>query len=80
MTRFVVFAAVLLAISPALAAEFYLVKDPTTQLCDIVTQEPDGTKLVMVGTTTYATKEEAKAARKAAKASGECMKKNKKSE
>jgi len=78
MTRFIVVAAVFLAISPALAAEFYLVKDPTTQECDIATEKPDGTKLVMVGKT-YATKEDAKAAKKAAKASGECTKTNKKS-
>ena len=76
MPRYFVVAAVLLSVAtPALAAEFYLAKDPTTQHCVISTERPDGTKLVMVGTQAYATKEEAKAAKEAMKASGECKKK-----
>jgi len=74
MTRLLVAAALLAVSSPALAAEFYVAKDPTTQVCDITTEKPDGTKLVMVGTEAYPTKDEAKAARKAAKKAGECKK------
>lgn len=73
MPKYFVVAAVLIAIAtPALAAEFYLVKDPTTQKCSVVPQKPDGKTLVMVGTETYATKEEGKAAKKDA---AECQKK-----
>jgi hypothetical protein len=65
--------ALLLAISsPALAAEYYVAKDPTTQLCKVTKEKPDGTKLVMVGTEAYPTKEAAKAAVKAAKGANEC--------
>ena len=46
--------------SPALAAEFYVAKDATTQVCEITEEKPDGTKLVMVGTEAYTTKDEAK--------------------
>jgi len=67
MPRYFVVAAVLLAIaSPALAAEFFLVKDPATGKCAVLNQKPDGTKLIMVGTETYPTKAEGKAAKKAA--------------
>ena len=77
MPRFVVAAALLAISSPALAAEYYLAKDPTTQACSVTTEKPDGTKLVMVGTSAYATQEEAKAAKKAAKKAGECKKPDK---
>ena len=40
--------------------------------CKIVTEKPDGQTMVMIGTEAYATKEEAKAAKKAA---AECLKK-----
>jgi hypothetical protein len=66
--------------SPALAAEYYVAKDATTQICKIAKEKPDGTKLVMVGTKAYATKDEAKAARKAAKRAGECKKEKQASE
>jgi hypothetical protein len=73
MSRFFVVSAVLLALAtPALAAEFFLAKDPATGKCSISTEKPDGTKLVMVGTESYPTKEEAKVAKKA---SAECKKK-----
>ncbi len=75
MPRFAIVAVVLFAVSsPALAAEFYLAKDASTQICDIVQEKPDGTKLIMVGTKSYATREEAKAAKKAAKKAGDCKK------
>jgi hypothetical protein len=78
MPRFVVAAALLAISSPALAAEYYLAKDPTTQACSVTTEKPDGTKLVIVGT--YATKDEAKAAKKAAKQAGECKNPEKKAD
>jgi hypothetical protein len=74
MPKFSLAAAALLVLTStsAWAAEFYLAKDPATGQCNIVTEKPDGTKMMMVGTQTYATKDEAKAARKAAKTTGEC--------
>ena len=78
MPRFFAAAAVLLALtSSAWAAEYYLAKDPATGACHIVQEKPDGTKMTMVGTQTYATKDEAKAAKKAAKKAGECKKPDK---
>jgi hypothetical protein len=74
MPRFVVAVALLSISSSALAAEYYVAKDPTTQACSVTTEKPDGTKLVLVGTSAYATQEEAKAAKKAAKKAGECKK------
>ena len=81
MPRFFAAAAVLLALtSSAWAADYYLAKDPATGVCNIVQEKPDGTKLVMVGTSAYATKDEAKAAKKAAKKAGECKKPDKQSD
>jgi hypothetical protein len=57
--------------SPALA-EFYVTQDPVTKNCDIVETKPDGKAKIMVGASSYATKDEAKAARR--KASDECRK------
>ena len=59
--------------SPALAAEYYVAQDPTTKKCKVVDVRPDGTTMIMVGTTSYATKEEAKAAKKTF---AECPKKS----
>jgi hypothetical protein len=50
-------------VSPVLAKEFYVVQDPITKKCDIVKTKPDGKTSIMIGTTSYATKEEAKEAR-----------------
>ena len=60
-----------------MAAEYYLAKDPTTQACSITPRKPDGKTLIMLGTSAYATEEEAKAAKKAAKKAGECKKPDK---
>jgi len=60
--------------STAWALEFYLVREAATGKCDIVKEKPDGTDWVMMGTETYATMDEAKAAKKAAKGSGQCKK------
>jgi hypothetical protein len=73
MHKYVAAAALLsLIVTPALAAEYYVAQDPTTKKCKIVEERPDGQAMIMIGTTSYATKDEAKAARKA---STECKKK-----
>ena len=73
MSKQVVAAALLIAIAtPALAAEFYIAQDPTTKKCNVVKEKPDGKTLIMIGTQAYATKEEAKAAKKNF---AECIKK-----
>ena len=61
--------------SPVLAAEFWVSQDPTTKVCTIVEQMPDGKTQVMVGATSYPTKDEAKAAKKVARDAGVCVKK-----
>ena len=73
MIRLCVVAAslLILATSPVLAAEFYVAQDPSTKKCKTVETKPDGTTMTMVGTSSYATKAEAKAAKKAA---AECQK------
>ena len=74
MPKYVVIAALLMSVAtPALAAEYYIGQDPTTKKCKVVTEKPDGQTLVMIGTETYATKEEAKAARRGI---AECPKKD----
>jgi hypothetical protein len=60
--------------SPVLAAEFWLSQDPTTKACKIVEQMPDGKTKVMVGATSYPTKDEARAAKKVALNAGVCVK------
>jgi dihydrodipicolinate synthase/N-acetylneuraminate lyase len=60
-------------VSPALAAEYYVAhKPPKKEACKIVDKKPDGKTMVMVGTSSYATRDEAKAAKKAAQAAGDC--------
>jgi hypothetical protein len=51
-----------LVISPAMAAEFYVAKDATNKKCKIVNTKPDEKTMTMLGTSSYATKDEAKAA------------------
>ena len=76
MHRYLVAGAILVGASaPALAAEYYLVvetapKDPWDK-CHVEETKPDGVTMVMVGKGPYATKEEAKKARKQA---AECAK------
>ena len=50
-------------VSSAFAEEFWVAQDPATKKCGIVNQKPDGATKIMIGTTSYATKEEAMAAR-----------------
>jgi hypothetical protein len=78
MQKHVVIAALLsMLATPAIAAEFYVAQDPATKKCKIVEETPDGKTMVMIGTAAYATKEQAKAARRAA---AECPKKEKKAD
>src|SRR5262245_40784791 len=73
--RYLVVPVALIAVAtPALAAEYYVAKSAETGKCAVVSEKPDGTKLVMVGTQAYATEKEAKTAKKA---SAECPKKKK---
>jgi hypothetical protein len=71
--RYLVVSVTLIAVAtPAFAAEYYVAKNAETGKCAVVSEKPDGTKLVMVGTQAYATEKEAKTAKKA---SAECPKK-----
>ena len=63
--------------TPVLAAEFWVSQDPATKHCKIVEAMPDGKTQVMIGATSYPTKDEAKAARKVAVEAGQCIKKEK---
>ena len=67
----IISAALLIVATPALAAEFYIGKNSETGKCTVVEEKPDGTTMVMIGTESYATKQEAKTAKKA---SDECKK------
>jgi septal ring-binding cell division protein DamX len=58
-------------VGSALAAEFYVAQDTAPKKCKIVKTKPDGKTMRMIGTSSYATKEEARAAIKAA---AECQK------
>lgn len=52
---------------PALAAtEFYVAKDAATQKCAVMDTKPDEKAAMVVGTVSYASKEDADAAMKAA--------------
>ena len=66
MQKVVLFGVLMLAASPALAAEFFVAQDATSKKCEVVDAKPDGTHQIMIGTQSYATKVEAKAAKKAA--------------
>lgn len=57
--RLIAASLLVLVASPALAAEYYLAQDPTTKQCRVVDVKPDGKTMVMVGTSSYATKAEA---------------------
>ncbi len=61
--------------TPVFAAEFWVSQDPQNKECKIVETMPDGKTQVMIGATSYPTKDEAKAARKVAVKAGECIKK-----
>ena len=61
--------------TPVLAAEFWVSQDPETKKCKIRDQMPDGKTRVMIGATSYPTRDEAKAARSVAVDAGQCAKK-----
>jgi hypothetical protein len=63
--------------TPVLAEEFWVSQDPTTKFCNVVGKMPDGKTAVMIGATSYPTREEAKAAKKVAMEAGQCIKKKK---
>jgi hypothetical protein len=48
------------------AEEFYVFQDSETKKCKIATERPDGVKKIMIGTSSYTTREQAKAAKHAA--------------
>ena len=62
--------------TPVLAAEFWVSQNPETKHCKIVETMPDGKTRVMIGATSYPTKDDAKAARKVAVEAGQCIKKD----
>ena len=73
MTRALIIATftIFSATSAFAADQFYVAKDQATNKCKIVKAKPKNDKLILVGTESYATKDAAKAARKAA---NECKK------
>jgi len=68
MTRaMIITALILVSTTSAFAADqFYVAKDQTTNKCKIVKAKPTDDKLILVGTESYATRDEAKVAKKAA--------------
>jgi hypothetical protein len=70
MKKFILLAglAAMMAAAPAFAAtEFFAAQDAATKKCSVVEKKPDGTKMVMIGKTSFKTKAEAEAAIKADK-------------
>jgi hypothetical protein len=61
--------------TPVLAAEFWVSQKPANKKCKIVGAMPDGKTYVMIGATSYPTKEEAQAAMQVAIDAGQCVKK-----
>jgi hypothetical protein len=45
--------------APALAAEFFVVRDPDTKRCRVVESRPADTKIVVVGNKAFVTRDEA---------------------
>jgi hypothetical protein len=75
---FVTSAAIIIATAtPVLAAEFWVSQDPANKHCKVVETMPDGKTKLMIGATSYPTKDEAKAAKKVAVEAGQCIKKEK---
>jgi hypothetical protein len=48
------------------AEQFYVYQDSSTKKCKITTEKPDGVAKITIGTSAYATREEAKTAKHAA--------------
>lgn len=68
MQKYVVAAGLIAFFSaPCLAAaEFYVAQNAATKDCKIVREKPDGETLIMIGPSSYTTRDDAKAAKKAA--------------
>jgi hypothetical protein len=63
MRNYVFAAAILVAFAtPALAAEFYVVRDTSTNECHVMAQKPDGTTMKMVGSGAYKSETDARRA------------------
>ena len=45
------------------ATEWYVAQDPVAKDCSVVSAKPDGKKLVMIGSSAYPTRDEAKKAK-----------------
>jgi hypothetical protein len=61
--------------TPVLAAEYWVSQKPTAnKKCKVVDKMPDGKTYVMVGATSYPTKDAAKAAMQVAIDAGQCTK------
>ena len=74
---FVTSLTIIMATTPAFAAEFWVSQDPATKHCKIVEAMPDGKNQVMIGATSYPTQDAAKAAKKDAMKAGQCKKNEK---
>ena len=60
MLKFLVpFAALAAMTAPAFAAEFYVVRDPTTKSCKVVETRPTDKTIVVIGDKAYVTRDEA---------------------
>ena len=71
MRTYVLGAAMLLSLTaPALAEGFYIVQNPTTKKCTIVTERPTTTTTTVVGGTTYTTRTEGTPNRELASTAG----------
>ncbi len=67
MYKYILAAVLVASASTAMAAqEFYVAQDPKKKGCEIEHQKPDGVAKIMIGTASYATRAEAKAAKRAA--------------
>lgn len=73
MYRYAVAAVLIVSFSAACLAadEYFVAQDPTTKKCKTTRKKPDGKTMIMIGTSSYKTNDEAKAAKKAAP---ECQK------
>jgi hypothetical protein len=60
MLKFLVpFAALAAMSAPAFAAEYYVVRDPSTKTCRVVETRPTDKTMVVIGDKAYVTREEA---------------------
>jgi hypothetical protein len=67
MKRFLLTGALIAAFAGTAMADFYVVENPTTRKCSIVSEKPTTTTETVVGNTVYKTREEAEAGMKTIK-------------